>query len=187
MEKEVRKAVEYLKAGKVILYPTDTIWGIGCDATNFKAVERVYQIKHREERKSMIILLDDMKKLEQYVEFVPEIAYDLISSINTPLTVIYPEAKNLAKNLIAEDNTIAIRIVREKFCNEMISMFGKPVVSTSANISGDNPPLTYGKVSEEIRKAVDYSVDYNRSVFRQTKPSTIIRMLKSGVFSIVRQ
>jgi len=139
------------------LYPTDTIWGIGCDATNYRAVQKIYKIKKRVSRKSFIILLDQPEKILNYVEHVPEIAWDLINSVDTPLTVVYPNAKNLAKNVIAPDKSIAIRIVRDQFCVRMINLFNKPVVSTSANLTNDAPPLVYSNISQEIIDGVDSS------------------------------
>jgi L-threonylcarbamoyladenylate synthase len=187
MEEEVRMAVEFLKKGKIILYPTDTVWGIGCDATNSKAVEKVYKIKQRFEKKSLIVLLDTIEKIPQYVEEVPPIAYDLMKSMDAPLTIIYPKAKNLAKNVIADDKSIAIRIVHDEFCRNMLEAFGKPVVSTSANISGEKAPLVFSKISEEIRNSVDYIVGINQQVMNRTKPSTIIRLRENNQFEIIRK
>ena len=143
MEEEIQISVDFLKKGKVILYPTDTIWGIGCDATLQKPVDRIYRLKQRFESKSMIILLDHVDKLATYVRKVPPIAFDLIERYLEPLTIIYPNAINVAKNVVAEDGTIAIRIVRNEFCRKMISLLDKPVVSTSANLSGQPAPLDF--------------------------------------------
>lgn len=186
IEKEVAKAVEYLKQGKVILYPTDTIWGIGCDATNYKAVERIYKIKQRKENKSLIIILHSQEQLQDYVEQVPPVAYDLMKKIDTPLTIIYPGAKNLAKNVIADDKTIAIRIVKYDFCSQMLASFGKAVVSTSANLSGGQPPLVFSRVSKQIVDSVDFAVDFDRDRMNLVKPSTIIKIERSGEFRIIR-
>jgi L-threonylcarbamoyladenylate synthase len=142
MEKDIEKCYKVLRKGGIILYPTDTIWGIGCDATNHKAVQRIYDIKRRKETKSMIILLNDILKLEFYVEKVPAIAFDLINKYDNPLTIIFPNAKNIAKNVIADDGSIAIRIVKDEFCKWLLNLFNKPIVSTSANISGEETPLT---------------------------------------------
>lgn len=184
---EVQRALEVLRAGGTILYPTDTIWGIGCDATNSRAVEKVYKIKQRVESKSLIVLLDEMEKLHQYVEKVPDITFDLLHSIDTPLTIIYSNAKNLAKNVMAADRTIAIRIVREPFCKELIKSFNKPIVSTSANISNDPTALTFNKISREIHEKVDYVVNLYQDKLNQTKPSTIIRLFDSGEYEIIRK
>ena len=187
MLEEINNALKILKEGKVILYPTDTIWGIGCDATLMKPVERIYKIKQRFESKSMIVLLDNAEKLAKYVEKVPAIAYDLIERYHEPLTIIYPKAKNIAKNVIPEDGTIAIRIVRDEFCRLLIERLGKPLVSTSANISGQPAPITYGKISENIKAGVDYIVNHNRNVIIRTKPSTIIRLQVDGEFEVLRK
>ncbi len=187
MEEEVRKTVEYLKNGKVILYPTDTIWGIGCDATSQKVVQKVFKIKRRQESKSMIILLDDVERLTEYVEFVPDIAFDLITSIETPLTVIFSNARNLAKNVVAADRTIAIRISRDEFCRKIIREFGKPIVSTSANISGEPNPILFSQISEKIKKEVDYVVKLHRTRITETKPSTIIKLKIDGSYDVIRQ
>jgi L-threonylcarbamoyladenylate synthase len=135
LEEEIKYSVDLLKKGKIILYPTDTIWGIGCDATNQKAVQRVFNIKGREQTKSMIILLDEVEKLERYIKKVPPIAYDLIANSVSPLTIVYPGAKNIAKKLIASDGTIAIRIVKGRYSAAVINQLDKPLVSTSANMS----------------------------------------------------
>jgi len=187
MEEEIRLSVDFLKKGKVILYPTDTIWGIGCDATQPKAVDRIYRLKQRYESKSMIILLDHPDKLAAYVKKVPPVAYDLIDRYREPLTIIYPNAMNVAKNVVAEDGTIAIRVVRDDFCRKMIALLNKPVVSTSANLSGQPAPLIFSKIPKEISEGVDHIVNHNRDVIVRTKPSTIIRLLDNGEFEVIRK
>jgi L-threonylcarbamoyladenylate synthase len=184
---EVQRALEVLRAGGIILYPTDTIWGIGCDATNSRAVEKVYKLKQRVESKSLIVLLDDMEKLPVYVEKVPEITFDLLNSIDTPLTIIYSNARNLAKNVMAADKTIAIRIVREHFCKELIRSFNKPIVSTSANVSNDPTALMFSNISKEISEKADYIVNLYQNRLNQTKPSTIIRLFESGEYEVIRK
>ena len=184
---EINKTLEYLRSGKIILYPTDTIWGIGCDATLPKPIERIYQIKQRFESKSMIVLLDEAGKLSKYVDKVPALAYDMIESYNEPLTIIYPGAKNVAKNVIADDGTLAIRIVRDDFCRQLIAAFGKPIVSTSANVSGQPSPITFSKIPDEIRHKVDYIVNYNKDAVVRTKASTIIRIRENGEFEVIRK
>jgi L-threonylcarbamoyladenylate synthase len=183
---EVQRTLEVLRAGGTILYPTDTIWGIGCDATNSKAVEKVYKLKQRVESKSLIILLDDAEKISLYVEKVPEITMDLINSFDKPLTIIYSNAKNLAKNVMAADKSIAIRIVREPFCQALIKSFDKPIVSTSANVSSDPTAHTFNRISKEISEKVDYVVNLYHDKFNQTRPSTIIRLPEDGDFTIIR-
>lgn len=187
MEEEVKLSVDFLKRGKVILYPTDTIWGIGCDATLSKPVHRIYRLKKRFERNSMIILLDHPDKLATYVKKVPPIAFDLIERYQEPLTIIYPNAMNVAKNVVADDGTIAIRIVRDEFCRKMISLFNKPVVSTSANLSGQPAPIAFSKIPKEILEGVDHVVNFNRDVIIRTKPSTIIRLMENGEFEVIRK
>jgi len=186
-EEDIVRSIVVLKNGGTILYPTDTIWGIGCDATNPKAVEKVYALKRRTESKSMIILLDSFDKIARYVDKVPDVAYDLVSNMETPLTIIYSAAKNLAPNVIASDGTIAIRVVNEEFCRQLIAYFGKPIVSSSANIAGDSAPVIFSSIAEEIVKNADYVVNYKRDIFTRSKPSTIIRLLENGEFTIVRQ
>jgi L-threonylcarbamoyladenylate synthase len=187
MEEEVKIAVDYLKSGKVILYPTDTIWGIGCDATQPKVVERIYKLKKRFESKSMIVLLDQPEKLVLYVKKVHPVAYELIDRYNEPLTIIYPNAMNVASNVIAEDGTLAIRVVKDEFCRRMIALFKRPVVSTSANLSGEPAPVSFSRISEEIINGVDHVVNCNRQGIIRTKPSTIIRILDNGEIEVIRK
>lgn len=187
IEKEVENAVKVLKSGGTILYPTDTIWGIGCDATNFKAIEKVFKIKARPNDKSMIILVDDVDMLYHYVEKIPPIIPDLLRSIEEPTTVIYPGARNLPKNIIAHDGTAAIRIVRHEFCQRLISAFGKPIISTSANISGESVALVFNDISPRIIKSVDYIVNLYHYTLHKAKASKILRMKLNGEFDIIRQ
>lgn len=186
MEEEIKRTIKALKEGKTILYPTDTVWGIGCDGTNAKAVRKVYSLKRRYEHKCLIVLLSSVEKLENYVEHVPAAAYDLIESIKTPLTIIYSNAKGLAKNVIAKDKSIAIRIIRDEFCKRIISGLDKPLVSTSANISGEKTPLLFSQVANEIKKEVDYIVNLEHHSFRNVKPSRIIKLEENGEFKIIR-
>jgi len=185
-EQELWKTVEILRSGGTILYPTDTIWGLGCDATNFEAVENIYKLKHRVESKSLIVLIDDENKLHDYVEKVPEISFDLINSLDKPTTIIYSKAKNLASNVVASDGSIAIRVTKDLFCRELIKLFGKPIVSTSANISGDASPVIYRDVPEDLLNGVDYIVNLYHGRMNSPKPSTIIRLFENGEFIIVR-
>lgn len=187
MNEIIKNTVKVLREGKTILYPTDTIWGIGCDATNSRAVEKVYKIKQRVESKSMIILLDSQEKLQEYIKSVPEITYDLLDSVDTPLTIVYPDARNLAKNVIARDKTIAIRIVKEEFCSRLIQEFGKPIVSTSANVAGEPSPIIFSQISEPIKDRVDYIVNLYYKRISKTKPSTIIKIELDGHFTVLRE
>ncbi len=186
MDEDIKKAVEVLKAGGTILYPTDTIWGIGCDATNVKAVQKLMQIKSRPKEFSFIILLENSQKITDYVEEVPDILWDLLESFDNPTTIIYPKAKRLAKNVIADDGSIAIRVVNEEFCHNLISTFGKPIVSSSANFSGEPTPVMFRDISPELKKKVDYVVKTNQRKLNKVKASTIIRLKMNGEFDVVR-
>ncbi len=187
MIQEINACVEVLKAGGTILNPTDTLWGIGCDATNDRAVGKIYLLKKRMETKSLIVLLDDPDKLHHYAGNIPEIAWDLMKSVDTPLTIIYPNARNLAKNVVAEDNSIAIRIVRDVFCKQLIALFGKPIVSTSANVSGEKTPLSFKDISADITRNVDYIVKYQQNYSPALRPSRIIKLKENGEFKIIRK
>jgi len=184
---DLSKATEVLRSGGVILYPTDTIWGIGCDATNPVAVKRVYEIKQREDVKSMLILMENPNLLNSYVSEVPEIAWDLIEVSDKPITIIYPGAKNLAANLIAPDGSIGIRLTDEPFTQQLIQRFRKPVVSTSANISGQKTPQNFHEISEEVKIAVDYIVQYRQEDLYKINPSSIIKLGKGGEIEIIRK
>lgn len=184
---DLSKALEVLRAGGVILYPTDTIWGIGCDATNPVAVKRVYEIKQREDVKSMLILMENPNLLSSYVSEVPEIAWDLIEVADKPLTIIYPGAKNLASNLIAPDGSIGIRLTDEPFTQQLIQRFRKPVVSTSANISGQKNPQNFNEIGEEVKKSVDYIVQYRQDDLSKANPSSILKLGRGGEIEIIRK
>lgn len=187
LKQEIDKAFDILRNGGLILYPTDTIWGIGCDATNPEAVEKVYKLKGRAEDKSLIILLDTANKLPSYVREVPDIAYDLIEFAENPLTIIYSGAKNLAPNVINADGSIAIRIVNHDFCQTLIQKFRKPIVSTSANISGEQSPINFDSISQVILDGVDFVVDFEQSDRTEKKPSTIMRLEADGKFKFIRK
>jgi L-threonylcarbamoyladenylate synthase len=184
---EVNKAFEVLKNGGLILYPTDTIWGIGCDATNIEAVEKVFKLKGRSEEKSLIVLLDSSNKLQSYVNEIPEVAYDLIEYAENPMTIIYSNAKNLAKNAIAKDGSIGIRIVKHTFCEQLLQRFRKPIISTSANLSGQPSPACYNEISEEIKQGVDYVVNWEQDDTSIKKASTIMKLEPGGLFSFIRK
>lgn len=187
MQQEIKKALEVLHKGGVILYPTDTIWGIGCDATNEKAVERIYKIKNREDAKSMLLLIDLPQRIPSYVDEVPEVAWDLIDYTTKPLTIIYSGAKNLAKNVVAEDGSIGIRVAQDEFCQKLIARLKKPIVSTSANISGKPSPQSFDNISDEIKDAVDYIVDWRQNETKNPSPSSIIKLGLSGEIEILRK
>ena len=176
-----------MREGGVTLYPTDTIWGIGCDATNEDAVRRVYEIKQRQDSKAMLVLVDSSVKVDFYVQDVPEVAWDLIDLADKPLTIIYSGARNLAANLLAEDGSVGIRVTNEDFSKRLCQQFRKAVVSTSANISGQPSPRNFSEISEEVKSAVDYIVGYRQEEMSNPKPSSIIKLDKGGVIKIIRE
>ncbi len=186
MQNDISAALSALQEGKVILYPTDTVWGLGCDATNPEAVERIFEIKNRPDSKSMLVLVSNFIMLQQYVESVPFRAVELMDEAVSPLTVIYPEARNLANNLTAEDGSIGIRIPDDDFCKTLISEFGKPIVSTSANISGHKPAAFYAQIKDEIKQAVDYIVKYRQDDTTEVSPSSIIKVNYNGTITKIR-
>jgi len=184
---EITNALKVLKEGGIILYPTDTIWGIGCDATNTEAIKRIYTLKQRDETKSMIILLDTENKLESYIKEVNPLAYDLIAYAENPLTLVMPGAKNISRALIGSDGSIGIRISKHPFCERLIQRLRKPLVSTSANISGKPSPQYFSQVSPEIIKGVDYVVNIDQHDMEVKTPSTIIRLEPDGKFEFIRR
>lgn len=185
-EDDIKKAVEIMKQGGVILYPTDTVWGIGCDATNAQAVEKVYKIKHRDDSKALICLVDSDARMQKYVRNVPDVAWDILELAEKPTTVILDNAVNLAPNLIAEDGSIAMRITREVFSKELCYRFQKPIVSTSANISGEPAAQNYCDISQELLSAVDYVCWTRRQEHKPHKPSSIIKLSENGEVKIIR-
>lgn len=187
MQQEINIAIDVLKKGGVILYPTDTIWGIGCDATNPAAVEKIYKIKQRAESKAMLVLINDSSELDKYVETVPDIAYELIDVAVKPLTIIYDEAIGLASNLIASDGSIGIRVTKEEFSHQLCKRFRKPIVSTSANVSGKKSPATFREIDNAILESVDYVVNYRQEDDCALKSSEIIKLSKSGTIKIIRK
>jgi L-threonylcarbamoyladenylate synthase len=187
MNTEIKKAIEILNNGETLLYPTDTVWGIGCDATNESAVEKIYDIKGREKGKSMIVLVSSEILIERYVEDVPNIVWELIDVTDKPLTIIYPKAKNLPKNLVHENGSIAIRLVKDGFCGRLLQQFRKPIVSTSANISGKSTPATINEVSEQIKNKVNYIIDPDIISKSSNKSSSIISIGESGEIKIIRE
>jgi L-threonylcarbamoyladenylate synthase len=184
---EIDKALAVLKDGGVILYPTDTVWGLGCDATNETAVARINEIKGRSADKSLIILLDTDSKVQSYVTEVPEVAYDLIEFAENPLTIIFSGAKNLSKNVINADGSVGIRVVKHDFCTPLIQRFRKPITSTSANISGQSAPSFFDEIDPAIVAAVDLVVDWEQESRTPKKPSTIMKLGPTGQFSFIRR
>lgn len=186
---DLHEAVRVLREGGVILYPTDTVWGIGCDATNEAAVQRIFEIKHRADSKSMLVLLDGAGKLQGYVERVPDTAWTLleVSEGQKPMTIIYPKAKNLAHNLLAEDGSVGIRITQEQFSRALCEQLRRPVVSTSANISGEPAAKVFDEIVQEIRDAVDYVCMYRRNDKTPHQPSSIVKIDEAEHITIIRQ
>lgn len=183
---DIKTALEILRKGGIILYPTDTVWGIGCDAGNPEAVRRIYALKQRSDSKSMIVLLDDMNKLERYAD-VPEIAYELIEAAVEPMTIIFDGATNMAPEIIAADGSVGIRITGEEISAALCHGLRRPLVSTSANISGRPTPHTFREISKEILDGVDYVMKSRQDETELPKPSTIIRLHPDGRFAIIRK
>jgi len=186
MNDDIVKAQEVLFKGGLILYPTDTIWGIGCDATNEAAVRRVYELKKRVDSKALLVLVDSAVKLDFYVSDMPEVAWDLVELADKPLTIIYPKARNLAANLLAEDGSVGIRITKEDFSRKLCERFRKAIVSTSANVSGEASPRFFDEISPEILAGVDYVVNYRQDDKTLSKPSSIIRLGSGGQVQVIR-
>lgn len=187
IENEVSKCLEVLINGGVILYPTDTIWGLGCDATNEEAVNKIYKIKGRSGAKSMIALVNDDRMLYRYVKEVPEMAWDLMGYSEKPITIIYSEGKGLAKGVIPDDGTVAIRMVKDEFCQKLIQKLGKPLVSTSANASGRPSPKSFPEIEDEILEAVDYVVNLRQNETGGAIPSSIVQLGSKGEIKIIRK
>lgn len=185
MIEEINKCIEVLKAGGLILYPTDTVWGIGCDATNEEAVKKIYELKQREDSKSMIVIVANDAMLQKHVQEVPELAWDIIDLATKPTTLIYPKAKNLAKNVISSDNSIAIRVIKGGFCNQLVHKFNKPIISTSANISTKPTPQNFQEISNEIKQGVDFIVSVQHDKGNK-KPSSIIKIGLKGEIQVIR-
>ncbi|MCZ2459058.1 MAG: threonylcarbamoyl-AMP synthase [Chitinophagales bacterium] len=181
----ILRSVEVLRSGGLILYPTDTIWGIGCDATNEEAIKKIYRLKKRTGEKSMIILVADEKEVSRYVEDPNQEIFEFLNTVSKPTTVIYKKAKNLARPLQGLDGTVAVRICKDEFCNKLIREFGKPVVSTSANISGERSPLNFKHISEAIKKGVDFTVTYRQDEEKDASPSSVVKW-ENGKIIVIR-
>jgi L-threonylcarbamoyladenylate synthase len=183
---DIENCLSVLHAGEIILYPTDTIWGIGCDATNADAVRKIFELKKRAEKKSMIILVDDESMIRDYVSNPSQKILAFISSAKRPTTAIFKNAFNLPQNLINEDGTVAIRIVRDDFCRQLVEQLKKPLVSTSANISGEKFPQNFNEVSNEIKNGVDYIVQHRQNDFSKSTPSSIIKLNYRDEIEVIR-
>ena len=184
---DLRQCLETLRNGGVILYPTDTVWGIGCDATNENAVKRIFEIKKRADSKAMLVLVDCVARIVNYVDEIPNIAWDLAEISEKPLTIIYPNAKNLATNLLAEDKSIGIRVTDECFSKKLCEMLHRPIVSTSANINGQPTPKYFYDILPEIKENVDYVVKYRQDDIRESRPSSIIKVNVDSEIKIIRK
>ena len=186
LNNQIQKTISHLKKGNTILYPTDTVWGIGCDATNYNAVKKIYKIKQRDKTKTMIILVDSITMLKKYIEKIPQTAYNIIKLATKPTTIIYDNPVNIAENLIAEDNTLAIRITKDHFCQQLIKQFKKPIVSTSANLSGEATPQHFSQINPQILKEVAHIVNlYHDKTCN--KPSSIIKLANDGTVKVIRE
>ena len=185
MHQQLKHCIQHLKNGGLILYPTDTIWGIGCDASNSDAVKKVYALKKRIDSKALICLVADDRMLSKYIKKIPEVALDIIDVSENPTTIVYDAPQNLAANLIGSDDTIAIRIPDDEFCFQLLRQFNGAIVSTSANISGQPAPKSFAEISEDILKGVDYVVN-SQFEKKSSKPSSIIKLTNSGLVTIIR-
>ncbi len=184
---DIKKSYEILRKGGTLLYPTDTVWGLGCDATNKDAISRIFEIKKRPGNMALIVLVSNEVMIERYVKEVPEIAWQLLEVADKPLTIIYPGARNLALNAIATDGSIGIRLCKDEFCNQLISRFGKPIISTSANISGEEAPLLFSEISEQIKNSIDYIVHYRQDDDYHSDPSSVIKLDIGNKIKIIRK
>ena len=186
MKQEVEKAIEILKRGGVVLYPTDTVWGIGCDATNEAAVDRIYKLKRSQDKHAMTVLVATVDDVGRYVRRVPEVAWQLFEVADKPLTLILPTGCGIATNLIPETGTIGIRVPKHDFCNGLLRRLGRPLVSTSANISGEAAPLTFDEIPAEVKNGVDMVVDRRFEGHPTRKPSSIVMVGEGGQIKIIR-
>ena len=186
-EEDILPALSTLRSNGIILYPTDTIWGLGCDATSQEAVDKIFRLKSREENKSLLVLVNNEQMLERYVHDIPEIAFELISVSEDPLTLIYPKGRNLAKGVCSNDGSVGIRICRDEFCSQLISRFRKPIVSTSANFSGKPSPVSFNEIEKELIESVDYIVKYRQDDRRLKSASPVIKLSADGTIKIIRK
>ncbi|MCI1719778.1 MAG: threonylcarbamoyl-AMP synthase [Bacteroidales bacterium] len=187
MDKQIKLAVDVLKKGGTILYPTDTIWGLGCDATNAEAVAKIFEIKKRAESKSLVTLVNDMDMIGRYIKEIPQVAIELLEVNDAPMTIIYPGAMGLAKNVVAEDGTVGIRIPNNEFCKQLIFRLHRPIVSTSANISGEPAPQSFKEIPEEIKNSVDLIVDKSMEENSTHQASQIIKVGLKGEVTVIRK
>lgn len=186
-DEDIKESLITLREGGVILYPTDTIWGLGCDPSNDAAINRIFKIKSRVANKSLIILVDGLPMIERYVTEIPEIVYELAEVSDTPLTIIYPKGKNLAASVCGEDESVAIRICHDEFCRELISRFRKPIISTSANLSGNASPANFSEIEKDMIEKVDYVVKYRQNDRSKSNASPVIKVNRDGTIKIIRK
>jgi L-threonylcarbamoyladenylate synthase len=186
-DEDIKESLLALKNGGIILYPTDTIWGLGCDATNPAAVEKIFRIKSRSESKSLLVLVNGDQMLERYVKDIPEISFELTGVSDDPLTIIYPEGKNLAEGVCSDDGSVGIRICHDEFCSELITRLRKPIVSTSANLSGKPYPGNFSEIEKSVIVQADYVVKYRQNERQKQSPSPVIKIEKNGTFKIIRK
>ena len=186
INQEIQKAFEVIQQGGIILYPTDTVWGIGCDATNEEAIAKIYKLKQRDDSKSMIVLMNGEKMMYNVFKDIPEVAWQIIDLSEKPTTLILDNPRNVAKNIIAEDKTLGVRMVKEPFCFKLMERMKKPLVSTSANISGQPTPIAFKDISPEIVNGVDYVVNLHRDKING-KPSTIIKLTSDSQVKVIRK
>lgn len=184
---DLESCLRTLRDGGLILYPTDTIWGIGCDATSDEAVRRVYALKQRADHKAMLTLVDSTSRIGSYVDTIPDIAWDLVELSERPLTIIYPRARNLAPSLLGPDGSIGIRVTRERFSHALCERFRRPIVSTSANLSGHPSPKSFNEISDEVIRGVDYVVHYRRTDLTPARPSGILLLGADGTIKVIRE
>ena len=183
---KIKQTIEHLRKGNILLYPTDTLWGIGCDATNPEAVEKVFALKKRSDQKSLIALVHSVAFLERYVKQIPEVCYELLDNSDKPLTIVYENPINIAENAVAEDGSMGFRVTTDPICQRIIQQLNKPLISTSANLSGDSSPTCFDDVSPVIKSGVDFILD-ERTKEKMTKPSTIIKINNDSSFKIIRK
>lgn len=186
MYKEIEEAIAVMKRGGIILYPTDTVWGIGCDASHPDAIDKIYKLKKRAASKSMICIVHDFKMLNQFIEDIPEVAYDILRYAVKPTTIIYDDPIRVAENIIADDNSLGLRVVQDEFCKKLVRKFRRPVVATSANISGEKTPKNFKEISQVIKDGVDYIVPFAQNETLD-KPSAIIKLTKDGQVKVIRE
>ena len=184
---KIEDACSALKRGETILFPTDTIWGIGCDATNEDAVAKIYKVKQRDLSKALVILVAKLDDIAIYADKIPEVAWDLVEFAEKPLTVVYEKGKNLASNLTAADGSVAIRVVKDPFCQQLIERYGKPLVATSANLSGKENPTSYNQIDPLVIASVDHIVDHRQEEEIKNKPSQIIKLDENGSIKFIRK